>query len=403
MKSTILFSFVFLAFFQCDAQTWEPVGGGLIAKDNVFEIGYDKDTIRNEVFALCVYNHKLYAGGMFTSAGKISASNVACWNGAKWNSLEGGTNGRVESFGIHKNLLIVGGVFDKANGKPARGIAKWVDTTHTIPSWFYFQRGLYKIVYGNDAGMQTAAYNVDAICDYKGITYIAGRYCLQQNCMDGNSGLSGWNSVKGTWEPVKSNRHDTVNLNLMSEIKALMAYKDELYIIGLAYGNYPSVRGVLVWNGKTFWQPPKFPKEYMYYECSVISDSGIYFAGNAYSSASGMYPIIRLNNDGTYKIIKCLRSGNVINSMVWYKGKLYVAGDFSSIGEIKANNIACWDGENWSALGEGFSSNKMNYPAKVRALCIYKGDLYAAGRFDHSGDTKIINIAKYSLSSVKTK
>ena len=85
--------------------------------------------------------------------------------------------------------------------------------------------------------------------------------------------------------------------------------------------------------------------------------------------------------------------------MLFYKGKLYVAGYFSSIGGIKANNIACWDGKSWYALGEGFSSNKKNYPAKVTALCIYKGELYAAGYFNSSGGKPVMNIARLKLDN----
>ena len=84
--------------------------------------------------------------------------------------------------------------------------------------------------------------------------------------------------------------------------------------------------------------------------------------------------------------------------MVFYKNKLYVAGVFTKIGGKIMNNIARWDGKSWQPLGAGFSSNKKNYPAKVMALCIYKGDLYAAGRFDHSGNKPVENIARLKLS-----
>ena len=37
----------------------------------------------------------LYAGGSFTSAGGVSAKNVAKWDGARWSALGSGMNGVV--------------------------------------------------------------------------------------------------------------------------------------------------------------------------------------------------------------------------------------------------------------------------------------------------------------------
>ena len=45
----------------------------------------------------------------------------------------GGTDRRVESFGVSKNQLIIGGNFTKANGKHAAGVAKWLDTIYKVP------------------------------------------------------------------------------------------------------------------------------------------------------------------------------------------------------------------------------------------------------------------------------
>jgi hypothetical protein len=57
---------------------------------------------------------------------------------------------------------------------------------------------------------------------------------------------------------------------------------------------------------------------------------------------------------------------------------LYVGGDFTTIGNISANNVAKWDGSSWSALGSGVNGN-------VRALTILNGEIYAGGTFTTAG------------------
>ena len=67
--------------------------------------------------------------------------------------------------------------------------------------------------------------------------------------------------------------------------------------------------------------------------------------------------------------------GDVYAAAVYDDGTgptLYVGGNFNFAGEVFANNIAKWDGANWSALGSGISSS-------VYALTVYDGELIAGG------------------------
>ncbi|MGA1249098.1 MAG: hypothetical protein ACO3YM_01235 [Candidatus Kapaibacteriota bacterium] len=42
-----------------------------------------------------------------------------------------------------------------------------------------------------------------------------------------------------------------------------------------------------------------------------------------------------------------------VNALAAFNGKLFVGGDFDSAGNIKARNIAYWDGKEWHGMGEG--------------------------------------------------
>jgi hypothetical protein len=84
--------------------------------------------------------------------------------------------------------------------------------------------------------------------------------------------------------------------------------------------------------------------------------------------------------------------------MAVYDGKLYVGGAFDSAGGKPAMNIAVWDGNSWSAVGEGLQAKKHNYfKGRVAALAVYKNELYAGGTFDFSGETKLCNLARLKL------
>lgn len=63
---------------------------------------------------------------------------------------------------------------------------------------------------------------------------------------------------------------------------------------------------------------------------------------------------------------------------VAYENTLYVGGRFNAAGDPKnkTNNIAKWDGTNWSTLAGGLNRD-------VMALVMYHGDLYAGGFFDY--------------------
>src|SRR6185436_11187622 len=89
-------------------------------------------------------------------------------------------------------------------------------------------------------------------------------------------------------------------------------------------------------------------------------------------------------------------------SVVDASGNLYIGGSFTAVGETKANFIAKWDGNRWSALGSGLTGGGIGnilVPAGVRALAVSGSDLYAAGHFTTAGGGAANFIAKWNGSS----
>jgi hypothetical protein len=71
-------------------------------------------------------------------------------------------------------------------------------------------------------------------------------------------------------------------------------------------------------------------------------------------------------------------------------GNVYVGGAFTVAGGVTANNIAKWDGTNWSALGTGVDNT-------VHALALdSSSNLYVGGVFANAGGVTAGGLAKWN-------
>jgi len=84
-------------------------------------------------------------------------------------------------------------------------------------------------------------------------------------------------------------------------------------------------------------------------------------------------------------------------TMCIWNNALYIGGDFTMAGGIIVNRICKWDGGVFSSLGNGFTIGMMGQ-CKIKSLCIYNGNLFASGMFDHSGTMDVQNIAMWNGS-----
>jgi hypothetical protein len=118
----------FIAKWNADSGEWSALGGGL----------------NNAVRGLAVFDDgapgsepALYAGGVFTTAGGVSANFIAKWDPAteEWSALEGGVDGSVRALAVFDDgapgtpdswpALYAGGTFTTASGLPSSRIAGW--------------------------------------------------------------------------------------------------------------------------------------------------------------------------------------------------------------------------------------------------------------------------------------
>ncbi len=114
------------------------------------------------------------------------------------------------------------------------------------------------------------------------------------------------------------------------------------------------------------------------------------------TEASGIATLI----DGSWQALGSGLTGNIPgapdllypHSMIRFEEQLIVAGNFGQAGGIQVNGVARWDGNEWSAMGEGFNNT-------VYGLGLYKGEIYAGGAFTASGMTSLNALAKWDGSN----
>lgn len=80
--------------------------------------------------------------------------------------------------------------------------------------------------------------------------------------------------------------------------------------------------------------------------------------------------------------------------MAVFNGSLVAGGYFSKAGGVTCNDIAQWDGVDWSPLGSGIESY-----GDVYALSSFNGELIAGGNFTIVGGTPCNRIASWNGSA----
>lgn len=93
-----------------NGQSWSPVGNGIGGQ---------------QVYTLASYNNELYAGGEFRTISGNAGNYIMSWDGTQWKSVGSGTDGPVITLLPDSSGLIVGGSFSTAGNVSANNIAKY--------------------------------------------------------------------------------------------------------------------------------------------------------------------------------------------------------------------------------------------------------------------------------------
>jgi hypothetical protein len=352
-----------------DGTNWHSLGGG---------IGY-YNSLGSYVYTLELHNGKLYAGGIFTNAGSVMASNVAVWNGSSWSALGSGSangvNNSISALAFQGDDLYVGGSFSVAGGVSAQGIAKWDGA-----SWSPLGAGC-KAPNGSTA--------VTCIGILGSDVYVGGSFT--------NAGgvtaraFAKWDGLSWTTWPTT----DGVFQYPLNDVPNRMVVKDGSLYIGGNFNQAGDVNAnhVARWDGNNFYALGEKPANGIAtppinVSCIGQADDGIY-VGGLFTAAGRTLAnrIARFDGTNWFDVgggtMGGASSANRVLAIAGRGNEVFVGGTFTGVGGYSVNNIARWDGANWSNMGLGFDSS-------VGVLAASPNAVYAGGSFTNVFDPPYI-------------
>lgn len=354
--------------------SWESVGGGVVGS----------------VAALVVFDDgrgpALYVAGDFTSAGGVAASHLARWDGTSFEPLGSGTDGAVQSLAVFDDgggpALYAGGKFQSAGGVSANSIARWDGS-----SWSALGGGL-------TGSTPPLVHALTVFDDGGGPALIAG------GLFSNASGVSVGNLAR--WDGANWSAYG----NTDRVVGSLVVHDDGSGPTLVAGGQFQFLDGLdveyLARREAGAWGAiGRGPNDQVRALLSVEESSGAALYAGGYFTSIGGEPVggIARWNGTNWAALGSGVDWSVEALARFDDGRgeaLYAAGNFTLAGGLPANRIARWDGANWEPLGGGIPGDYHNV---VQALAVFDDGtgprLFAGGRFTQAGGVTANNIARW--------
>jgi hypothetical protein len=354
----------------------------------------------------------LYAAGKFASIGGVTASNIAKWNGTTWSALGSGTNDVVYALAIYDDgageKLYAGGTFTLAGGVSVHYIARWNGTAWSalshepggvVAALAAYAEGPGPSLYAGGGSLNPGmvlrwdgntwsgvggglGFNTFTICgdvttfavlkippDQAPALYVGGCFGTVGNPAVPGSGIAKWDGT--TWSTLNGGLWSTD----FADVYGIAAFDDgsgdgaALYVggyfeyTGQSYlGNFVSTHGCLMKWQNGAWSIPS--------PTGATTPTDIAVRG------------VHVFDDGQ-------------------GSKLYIHGDFSTIGGQSAAHIATWNGANFATLGSGLTNAPNPVYHGANAFATFDDgsgggpDLYIGGSFNHAGGLATQSLARW--------
>lgn len=374
-----------------DGTSWKSIGDGV-----TFGLG------TTTVNALASDGQRLFVGGKFRLAGTTAVSNIAAWDGVKWDDMEFGVVASSSDPGVVKMVmagrdLIVGGGFTYPGGNEASNIALWNGVYwepmgSEIASWVYdifVDSGEVWAVSGSGiwswdgwgwtALPWNAGTSVRQLLRYDGALHAMGSFATVSP--QGYSGVARWSGLE--WARVSPGlpRQPTV-----------MTLANGVLYAGFAEG--PGGSLLLCWDGNTWFDPYSAGPNYWSSVTALgVHQSELVVAGKLVTR-SGALPtrtvVARWRANQWERIGASGETNGPVYVLTSYNGDLIAGGDFGSIDTKTATRLARWDGTAWQPMG--------GVNGAVRCLGELDGSLIVGGLFSSAGSTAARNVASWTLS-----
>lgn len=319
---------------------------------------------------------KVVAVGSFTTAGGVAAKNIACWDGANWEQIGGGTNGFIVSVAtLSDGRLVIAGNFTLAGTLPVAHIAIWDGE-----QWSGLGEGLS----GTPPG--PINFQVNALAaDANGGVYAAGAFTTAGTTPVAN--IAFWNGI--TWSALGSG---------LTGFGAGQPWVSDLLLLPsgelLAGGAFSDAGGTAVksiakWDG-TSWSNIVGGGVEGTVWCMERAPSGSIYVGGSFGVLTG--PFQSTSNVAEWNGTKWNKlgsgvagssgiGGSVRDIAILENGDLIAGGSMTLAGGSPVSSIARWDGSTWSPLGAGI-------PSAVHAMLVHPNGELLVGRDATSSSNK---------------
>jgi hypothetical protein len=337
--------------------------------------------VQSTVTALASDGTNLYAGGYFTYAGRTNASYIARFDGKNWQPLGAGLNNRVAALAVTNNRVYAGGYFTgTADGQSLHYIGCWDGT-----NWNSL----------GDAGGLVYALAVSTNGIYAAGTYYTGTQYGSPffNRWDGTN----WqNAINFT----NDNTFFAVPLSDPVGYDAIAIQGANVYLGGNIQGFTQIDPDVLPWVGTNCLNIMRFDgNDYGWIMGTGLNNlvvaiaavgTNVYVAGTFTTAGDIAANQIAKWAGNTWSSVNgsVIGSGTVL-ALTTIGNNLYAGGTFTNIGGVTASHIARWDGTNWSALGSGITGT-------VSTLAAFGPDVYAGGSVRRAGDKNAYNVGHWN-------
>ena len=368
-------SLYYAARWDANSASWKPLDTGLTSSNlDPF------DPQDCHACAIAAGSNQLFVGGKFTSAGNVTAFNVAAWDlsSGKWQPLYAGSQGNgldneALAMAVIGTDVYVGGWFTRAGPIPAAYIAKWDSLTG---QWSTLGSGLDSGVYA---------------LEVSGTDLYVGGHFTKAGGADAYH-IARWNTATHTWSPLGSGDRP----GLSDYVETLAMDGEKLYVGGWfdQINNGPQTDHMAIWHtAAPAWEavPDAGLKDAVF--TILPRGQDVYVGGRFYKNGGSKFSSIALWHpaDNTWHELAGGLDGTV-NTLAAYGQDILAGGTFLS--GLQRWNVAS---QSWAPLPGGGFSGGFYYGSIIDKIIVRPdGDIYAAGTFDHAGGSQALNIAQYS-------
>lgn len=333
----------------------------------------------------------LYAGGEFTRSGPTKISHVAHFDGSRWQALGEGLNNDVTALALAPDGALYVGGAFTATASGGVSLAH-------IARW----DGAQWQPLGT--GMDD---KVDALAtDSQGNLYAGGHF--EHAGGVAASKIAKWDGQQ--WSPLGEGLPGPIYALLIAPNGDVYAggWFDEWVTVN---GQQERLSGIARWDGQ-HWRglDDGLTNDHSVISLAMDAQGHLYAGGwfkcvvhgNVAANHIAMWDGQQWHPLGAgMDISDAYRWAIAVHDLtVDSQGNLFAAGFFDRAGGQPANYVALWDGANWHPLGEGLSGLPASSRAdhvRGEALALVDNDrLFVGGYFDHAGGIPSVNIALWS-------